>query len=226
MIRKELGKSAYAFTCPLVTKSDGGKFGKTEHGNVWLDPKRTSPYAFYQFWLNTSDEDAIKYIKLFTMLDRTAIEDLIAAHQQDPHLRALQKELAENITTTVHGEEGLQKAERATKLLFGKSERSDLDAFTAQELRQIFDGMPQFELAEEILENGLSMDEMLSGATAICESKSDARRALKENSIQVNKNRIGPDYICTMEDVMSNGIILIQRGKKKYFLVTVANNPE
>ena len=226
MIRKELGKSAYAFTCPLVTKSDGGKFGKTEQGNVWLDPKRTSPYAFYQFWLNTSDEDAIKYIKLFTMLGRKTIEDLIAAHQQEPHLRALQKELAENITTIVHGEEGLQKAERATKLLFGKSERSDLDAFTAQELKQVFDGMPQFELTTDILEAGLPMDEMLSSATAICESKSDARRALKENSIQVNKNRISKDYTCTMEDVMSNGIILIQRGKKKYFLVTVVNTPE
>ena len=160
------------------------------------------------------------------MLERKTIEDLIAAHQQEPHLRALQKELAENITTIVHGEEGLQKAERATKLLFGKSERSDLDAFTAQELKQVFDGMPQFELTTDILEAGLSMDEMLSSATAICESKSDARRALKENSIQVNKNRISKDYTCTMEDVMSNGIILIQRGKKKYFLVTVVNTPE
>ena len=160
------------------------------------------------------------------MLDRKVIEDLITAHQQEPHHRALQKELAENITTTVHGQEGIQKAERATKLLFGKSERSDLDVFTAQELSQIFDGMPQFELAEDILENGLSMDEMLSGVTAICESKSDARRALKENSIQVNKKRISLDYVCTKKDIMSNGIILIQRGKKKYFLVTVVKKPE
>ena len=226
MIRKETGQSAYAFTCPLVTKSDGGKFGKTEQGNVWLDPKRTSPYAFYQFWLNTSDEDASKYIKLFTMLDRKAIEHLIEAHKEEPHLRALQKELAENITTMVHGEEGLLKAQRATKLLFGKSERSDLDGFTAEELKQIFDGMPQFELTQDILEKGIPMDELLSSATAICASKSDARRALKENSIQVNKNRINPDFTCTTDDVMSNGIMLIQRGKKKYFLVTVVKTTE
>ena len=226
MIRKETGQSAYAFTCPLVTKSDGGKFGKTEQGNVWLDPKRTSPYAFYQFWLNTSDEDASKYIKLFTMLDRKAIEHLIEAHKEEPHLRALQKELAENITTMVHGEEGLLKAQRATKLLFGKSERRDLDGFTAEELKQIFDGMPQFELTQDILEKGIPMDELLSSATAICASKSDARRALKENSIQVNKNRINPDFTCTTDDVMSNGIMLIQRGKKKYFLVTVVKTTE
>ena len=226
MIRKETGQSAYAFTCPLVTKSDGGKFGKTEQGNVWLDPKRTSPYAFYQFWLNTSDEDASKYIKLFTMLDRKEIEHLIEAHREEPHLRALQKELAENITTMVHGEEGLLKAQRATKLLFGKSERSDLDGFTAEELKQIFDGMPQFELTQDILEKGIPMDELLSSATAICASKSDARRALKENSIQVNKNRINPDFTCTTDDVMSNGIMLIQRGKKKYFLVTVVKTTE
>ena len=160
------------------------------------------------------------------MLDRITIERLIATHKADPHLRALQKELAENITTIVHGQEGLQKAQRATKLLFGKSERSDLDTFTAEELKQIFDGMPQFELTKEMLDKGLSIDEMLSGATAICESKSDARRALKENSIQINKKRIGLEYICTTEDVMSNGIILIQRGKKKYFLVSVVENLE
>ena len=226
MIRKETGKSAYAFTCPLVTKSDGGKFGKTEQGNVWLDPKRTSPYAFYQFWLNTSDEDASKYIKLFTMLERKEIERLIEAHKEEPHLRILQKELAENITTMVHGEEGLLKAQRATKLLFGKSERSDLDEFTAEELKQIFDGMPQFELTQDALEKGIPIDELLSSETAICASKSEARRALKENSIQVNKNRISPDFTCTPDDVMSNGIMLIQRGKKKYFLVTVVKITE
>ncbi|RAV28155.1 tyrosine--tRNA ligase [Sinomicrobium soli] len=210
---------AYALTCPLITKADGSKFGKTEGGNVWLDPERTSPYKFYQFWLNTSDEDAEKYIRIFTFLDRETIEALIAGHREAPHLRELQKRLAEEITVFVHGREALEKAIQASGILFGKSSSEDLKALDEQTFLDVFDGVPQAEIAASDIEAGLDIIGALSEKSGFLKSNGEARRALKENSISVNREKVGEGYAITGKDLINNRFVLLQRGKKNYFVL-------
>lgn len=213
---------AYALTCPLITKADGSKFGKTEGGNIWLDPEKTSPYKFYQFWLNTSDEDAEKYIKIFTFLDRKTIEDLIAAHQEAPHTRVLQHRLAEEITTFVHGKEELEKAIKASQILFGKSSSDDLKALDEKTFLDVFDGVPQSEIAAGLIDEGLDIIAALSEKSGFLKSNGEARRALKENSISVNKEKVNEGYMVTASDLINDKFVLLQRGKKNYFVLVKA----
>ncbi len=219
LIRRIEGGKGYALTCPLITKSDGSKFGKSEGGNVWLDAKRTSPYKFYQYWLNTSDEDAEKYIKIFTFLDRETIEALVAEHQEAPHLRLLQKRLAEEVTTTVHGAEEYEKAVQASGILFGRSTAADLKQLDETTFLDVFDGVPQAEIPSEAIENGLDIIAALAESTGFLKSNGEARRALKENSISVNKEKVSEGYTITQEDLMNDQFVLLQRGKKNYFLL-------
>lgn len=221
LIRRMNGGKAYAFTCPLITKADGGKFGKTESGNVWLDAERTSPYKFYQFWLNCADEDAEKYIKIFTFRDKANIENLISEHKDAPHLRTLQKALAEDITKLVHGEEALEIAISASNILFGNPSVAELNKLSANNMEEIFEGVPTFELLKNELENGVDIIEFLSAKTGILPSNAEARRAMKENSISINKAKISGDYSVSKTDVLNNNFILVQRGKKNYFLVKI-----
>ncbi len=221
LIRRVEGGKAYALTVPLITKADGGKFGKTEQGNVWLSAKYTSPYKFYQFWINVSDEDAEKYIKIFTFLDKETIEKLIAEHQETPHLRLLQKKLAEEVTRMVHGEEAYQKAQEASQILFNKKAGAQaLKQLDEQTFLDVFEGVPQGNLSREAIEKGVDI------ATALIESGflssgNEARRALKENSVSVNKEKVSGEKILSTNDLISDKYILLQRGKKKYFLVNV-----
>lgn len=213
---------AYAMTCPLITKADGSKFGKSEGGNVWLDDSKTSVYKFYQFWRNTTDADAEKYIKIFTFLDEATINSLIEAHKEAPHAYALQKKLAEEVTTFVHSKEGLNKAIAASDILFGKSTAEGLKELDEQTFLDVFDGIPQAEVTLEKVTNGLSMIDALAAETNFLKSNSDARRALTENSISVNKEKVKEDYKITSKDLIANKYVLLQRGKKNYFLLKVA----
>ncbi len=219
LIRRIAGGKGYALTCPLITKSDGSKFGKSEGGNVWLDANRTSPYKFYQYWLNTSDEDAAKYIKIFTFLDREEIEALIETHKEAPHQRALQKRLAEEVTTTVHDEEALKKAIAASNMLFGKSTSEDLKSLDEATFLDVFEGVPQAEIAKTEIEAGLDMIAALAEKTGFLKSNGEARRALKENSISLNKEKVGEDRTIQSSDLINETFILLQRGKKNYFLI-------
>ncbi len=220
LIRRVEGGKAYALTVPLITKADGGKFGKTEQGNVWLSAKYTSPYKFYQFWINTADEDAEKYIKIFTFLDKNTIDQLIAEHREAPHYRALQKRLAEEVTRMVHGEEALQKAQDASRILFGKSTAEALKSLDEQTFLDVFEGVPQGSLQRAELEKGVDIANALVDS-GFLPSGNEARRALKENSISVNKEKVSAGKILTVEDLINDTYILLQRGKKKYFLVKV-----
>jgi len=219
LIRRIGGGKGYALTCPLITKADGTKFGKTESGNVWLDPKRTSPYKFYQYWLNTSDEDAEKYIKIFTFLSKEEIETLVLAHKETPHLRQLQKKLAEEITIMVHSKEDLDNAITASSILFGKSTSDDLKKLDAPTFLDVFDGVPQKQLPMKALDNGLDMIAALSAQTGFLGSNGEARRELKQNSISVNKEKVKEDYLITKSDLINNKFVLLQRGKKNYFVL-------
>jgi tyrosyl-tRNA synthetase len=212
---------AYAMTCPLITKADGSKFGKTAGGNVWLDADKTSVYKFYQFWLNTSDADAEKYIKIFTFLDKETIDALIAAHREDAGRRALQKRLAEEVTILVHGEAALSNALKATQILFGKSTADDLKQLDTQTFMDVFEGVPQAEIDRAAIEAGLDMIAALSAKTKFLASNGEARRALKENSIAVNKTKVKEDYKITTDDLINDTFVTIQRGKKKNFLLIV-----
>ena len=222
LIRRIGGGKGYAITCPLITKSDGSKFGKSEGGNVWLDAKRTSPYKFYQYWLNTSDEDAEKYIKIFTFLNEETINSLIEEHKEAPHVRVLQKRLGEEVTTLVHGREEYDKAIAASNILFGKSTSDDLKSLDEQTFLDVFDGVPQAEVSQEDITNGLDMIGALSAKTNFLKSNGDARRALKENSISVNKEKVKEDFIITSKDLIADKYVLLQRGKKNYFLLKIA----
>lgn len=210
---------AYAATCPLITKADGSKFGKSEGGNVWLDADKTSVYKFYQFWLNTTDEDAEKYIKIFTFLDKDTIEELINNHKEDPGQRILQKKLAEEVTTFVHSKEELEKAIAASNILFGRSTTEDLKSLDEQTFLDVFDGVPQATITKGDIEEGLDMIGALAAKTNFLKSNGDARRALKENSIAVNKEKIQEDYVITANDLIADKYVLLQRGKKNYFLL-------
>ncbi len=222
LIRRVDGGKAYALTVPLITKSDGGKFGKTEQGNVWLSAKYTSPFKFYQFWINVSDEDAEKYIKIFTFLDKETVETLTAEHREAPHLRVLQNKLAEEVTRMVHGDESLQNAIEASKILFSKKSTTEaLNRLDEQTFLEIFEGVPQGSLSKEQLAQGVDIATALV-ETGFLPSGNEARRALKENSVSVNKSKINAEKILTAEDLVKDKYILLQRGKKKYFLVNIS----
>jgi len=219
LIRRIAGGKAYALTCPLITKADGTKFGKSEGGNVWLDPEKTSPYKFFQYWINTSDADAERYIKIFTMLGKEEINSLIAQHTEAPHLRILQNKLAEELTLLVHGPEELEKAKKASQILFGNSTSADLRTLDEKTFLEVFDGVPQAEVSAADIAGGLDMIAILSAETGFISSNSEARRALKENSISVNKEKVGEDYRIGEKDLVDGKFILLQRGKKNYFIV-------
>ena len=222
LIRRKAQGKAYAITVPLVTKADGTKFGKTEGGNVWLDAKRTSPYKFYQYWLNASDEDAEKYIKIFTFLDKEAIEALIIEHRETPHLRLLQKKIGEEVTIMTHGQEAFDNAIKASQILFGKSTSEDLKSLDEQTFLDIFEGVPQASVSKEDIDNGLDMIGALAAKTGFLKSNGEARRALKENAISVNKEKVKEDFVISTSDIIANAYVLLQRGKKNYFLLKIA----
>jgi tyrosyl-tRNA synthetase len=219
LIRRIANGKGFAITCPLITKSDGSKFGKSEGGNVWLDANRTSPYKFYQYWLNSSDEDAEKYIKIFTFLTQEEINGLVKEHQESPHLRVLQKRLAEELTTMVHSKDDLENAIKASNILFGKSTSDDLKNLNEQTFLDVFDGVPQAEVKMSEIENGLDIIGALAEQTGFLKSNGEARRALKENSISVNKEKVKDDYKITRTDLINNKFVLLQRGKKNYFVI-------
>nr|WP_299387254.1 tyrosine--tRNA ligase [Allomuricauda sp.] len=221
LIRRIGGGKGFALTCPLITKADGTKFGKTEGGNVWLDAERTSPYKFYQYWLNTSDEDAEKYIKIFTFLDQQEIESLVEAHKQEPHLRSLQKKLAQEITTMVHSKEDLDNSIKASNILFGKSTSDDLKTLDAKTFLDVFEGVPQATISKDELQPGLDMIGALAAKTGFLGSNGEARRELKQNSISVNKQKVKEDYLISESDLINNQFVLLQRGKKNYFVLVV-----
>lgn len=221
LIRRIGGGKGYALTCPLITKSDGSKFGKSEGGNVWLDPARTSPYKFYQYWINAADEDAESYIKIFTFLDEKTIDDLIAQHKEQPHMRLLQKKLAEEVTTTVHGAEALQQAIAASNILFGKSTADSLKALDEQTFLDVFSGVPQADLSRSLIEEGIDVIAALVEHSGFLKSNGEARRALKENSISVNKEKVAEGRSITSADLINDKFVLLQRGKKNYLILRV-----
>lgn len=222
LIRRIGGGKGFALTCPLITKADGTKFGKTEGGNVWLDANRTSPYRFYQYWLNTSDTDAEKYIKIFTFINKEDIETLTAEHHEAPHLRLLQKRLADEITVMVHSQEDLDNAIKASDILFGKSTAADLKALNEKTFLDVFDGVPQATIPSTQLEGGLDIIAALAAQTGFLGSNGEARRELNQNSISVNKEKVKADYLITKKDLINNKFVLLQRGKKKYYVLVVA----
>jgi len=221
LIRRKVQGKAYAITVPLVTKADGTKFGKTEGGNVWLDANRTSPYKFYQYWLNSSDEDTEKYIKTFTFLDKESIEALIAEHKEAPHMRLLQKKLGEEVTIMTHGQEAFENAIKASNILFGKSTGEDLKSLEEQTFLDVFDGVPQASVSKEDIDNGLDMIGALAAKTGFLNSNGEARRALKENAISVNKEKVKEDFTISNTDLIADKYILLQRGKKNYYLLKI-----
>ncbi len=221
LIRRKTGGEAYALTCPLITKADGGKFGKTEQGNVWLDAERTSPYAFYQFWLNASDEDAIKWIRIFSLKQRDEIEKLSQAHMEAPHLRILQKVLAEELTVRVHSQQDLETAMEASEILFGKGTEEVLKRLPEEVFLSVFEGVPMCELQREILRDGIPLAAFLSDHTGIFSSRGEVRRMLKDNGIMINKQRPQEESAIGLESLLNDRYILVQKGKKNYYLVKV-----
>lgn len=221
LIRRVTGNEAYALVCPLITKADGGKFGKTEKGNVWLDARYTSPYTFYQFWLNVGDEDAEKYIKIFTMLGKEEIESAIAEHKNAPHLRTLQKLLAKEITTMVHGAEEYEKAVEASGILFGNATSEALKKLDEQTLLSVFDGVPQFELSKDKL--GSNILELLAVDTNVFPSKGEARKMIQANGVSVNKEKFtDPNDVIDSSFLVNGKYVLVQKGKKNYYLLKFA----
>ena len=221
LIRRKVSGKAYAITCPLITKSDGSKFGKSEGGNVWLDKSRTSPYKFYQYWLNASDEDAEKYIKIFTLLTQEEIVSLTSEHKETPHLRLLQNKIAEEVTQMVHSKEDLEKAKQASQILFGRSTTEDLIQLDEDTFLEVFEGVPQAEISKSEFESGIEMINLLASDTGFLKSNGEARRALAENSIAVNKNKVDENYAIAEKDLINEKYILLQRGKKNYFVLKV-----
>ena len=218
LIRRKTGNEAFALTCPLITKADGGKFGKTEKGNIWLDPNYTSPYTFYQFWMNVGDEDAEKYIKIFTMLDRETIENAIAEHKEAPHMRILQKLLAKEITVMVHGEEEYNKAVEASNMLFGNSTQEALKKLDEQTFLSVFDGVPQFEVSREKL--GANIIDMLAVESSIFPSKGECRKMIQANGLSINKEKFtAVDGVLAKDQLINDKYILVQKGKKNYFIL-------
>ena len=221
LVRRIASGKAYALTCPLITKADGTKFGKSEGGNIWLDSARTSPYKFYQYWLNTSDVDAEKYIKIFTFLSKEEIEDLTEKHRETPHLRLLQKRLAEETTVMVHSAEDLENAIKASSILFGNSTSADLKQLDEATFLDVFDGVPQAEIARTEIETGINIIDVLNEKTGFFKSNGEARRALTANSISVNREKVAEDFVLSTKDLINNQFVLLQSGKKNYFVVRV-----
>jgi len=223
LIRRTLGfeNEAFALTCPLITKADGKKFGKTESGNIWLDPKRTTPYKFYQFWLNVSDEDAEKYIKIFTSLDKETIDALVEEHKKDPGIRVLQKRLAQEVTVLVHSQEALDAAIEASNILFGKSTKEGLEKLDEETFLDIFEGVPQEHIARTELEAGIPIVDFMAVNTQIFPSKGEARKMTQANGVSVNKEKVTLDKVMTTDDLIDGKYILMQKGKKNYYLVVV-----
>ncbi len=219
LVRRIAVGKGYALTCPLITKSDGSKFGKSEGGNIWLDANRTSPYKFYQYWLNTSDDDAEKYIKIFTFLDKDTIDGLVTEHKAAPHMRLLQKRLAQEVTTTVHSAEEFEKAVKASEILFGNSTSEDLKTLDEKTFLDVFDGVPQAEILKEEIKSGIDIIGALAEKTEFLKSNGEARRALKENSISVNKEKVSEDFTVSEKDLINGQFVLLQRGKKNYFII-------
>ncbi|MDD3890740.1 MAG: tyrosine--tRNA ligase [Bacteroidales bacterium] len=222
LIRRKLGEEAFALTCPLITKADGGKFGKTEQGNIWLDRNLTSPYKFYQFWLNTSDEDAEKYIKIFTLLDKSTIDKLVEEHKQVPHERKLQKTLAKELTTMVHSVEDYDTAIEASEILFGKSTSDILHRIDESTFLSVFEGVPMFNIPMAILKNGVAFADLATEKTEIFPSKGELRRTVKGGGVSLNKEKINDaEAIIDTSHLINNKYILIQKGKKNYYLIKV-----
>ena len=221
LIRRKVGGDAYALTCPLITKADGGKFGKTEEGNVWLDPVRTSPYKFYQFWLNTSDDDAERYIKIFTLYSHKEIEEMVTRHKAAPHMRELQKALAKDLTIRVHSEADYQASLEASAILFGAGTTETLHNLSEDMFLAVFEGVPQSEIAKDKLVAGIPVIDFLADETGIFPSRGEARRTIKENALSINKEKVREDYIVGAGDLLNGKYILVQKGKKNYFLVNI-----
>lgn len=222
LIRRKESGEAFALTCPLITKADGTKFGKTESGNVWLDAARTSPYKFYQFWLNVSDEDADKYIKIFTMLNKQEIESLVAEHTQAPHLRLLQKRLAQEITVMVHGQQEYESAIEASQILFGNGTAETLTKLSKETFLAVFEGVPTFSVDSSAIREGINVIELLATETTIFPSKGEARKMIQGGGVSINKNKIDSvDVSISSDYVINNSYILIQKGKKNYFIIEV-----
>jgi tyrosyl-tRNA synthetase len=222
LIRRKVNGEAFALTCPLITKADGGKFGKTEKGNVWLDAEKTSPYQFYQFWMNVSDDDAFKYMKIFTLLRPEKMEELWSEHQQAPHLRLMQKTLARELTSMVHGEEQLQTAEDATQILFGAGTSETLAKLDEQTFLAVFDGVPMFEIMRSEVENGVNILELICTYSKVFPSKGEARRMVEGGGLGLNKNKVASiDVTVSAADLINGKYLLVQKGKKNYVLLKV-----
>ena len=220
LIRRKLGGEAFALTCPLITKADGGKFGKTESGNVWLDRRYTSPYKFYQFWLNVSDSDAERYIKIFTSIEKEEIEALVAEHQQAPHLRALQKRLAKEVTIMVHSEEDYNAAVDASNILFGNATSESLRKLDEDTLLAVFEGVPQFEISRDALAEGVKAVDLFVDNAAVFASKGEMRKLVQGGGVSLNKEKLEAfDQVITTADLLDGKYLLVQRGKKNYFLL-------
>jgi tyrosyl-tRNA synthetase len=218
LIRKKDGGEAFALTTQLIKKSDGTKFGKTEGGNIWLDRNKTSPYKFYQFWLNASDDDAVNYIKIFTLKTKEKIDAIIAEHSAEPHLRKLQKALADDITVRVHSQEDLQKAIDASNILFGQSTTEQLQSLTEQDILDVFDGVPMFEVSKDILANS-DMVSLLAEHTQIFPSKGEARKNLEANAVSINKEKVSLTTTMKNNQLLNDKFLIAQKGKKNYFLI-------
>ena len=220
LIRRKESGDAFALTCPLITKADGGKFGKTESGNVWLDPKLTTPYKFYQFWLNVSDDDAEKYIKIFTLLSKDEIDGLVTEQEEAPHLRPLQKRLAKELTCMVHDEEEYNKAVEASQILFGNATAESLAKLDKETFLSVFEGVPTFEIDRAKLEEGVHIVELLATETSAFPNKSEVRRTIKGNGLSLNKDKVtDQDYAATTSDLINETYLLVQKGKKTYFII-------
>jgi len=220
-IRRLGGGSAFALTCPLITKADGSKFGKSEGGNIWLDAKKTSPYKFYQFWMTQSDEDALKSIKIFTMKTQSEIDEISKVHAEAPHQRALQNALADDITIRVHSEEALVNAKAASQILFGKSTEDSLRNLSQDDFLSVFEGVPQSDVKRDIIEEGIGIIDFMSDHAPIFASKGEARRALKANSVSINKTKVNDQKMVGNDDIINGKYLLAQNGKKNYHLVTL-----
>jgi tyrosyl-tRNA synthetase len=221
LIRRKGGEEAYAVTTPLIRKADGTKFGKTAGGSVWLDPERTSPYEFYQYWLNASDEDAPNYIRIFTLLSKEEIEALITEHNEAPHLRILQKAVAEDITKRVHGEQALAVAIAASNILFGKSTADDLKSLSEKDFFAVFDGVPQATISRDEITSGLGIIDALSAKSGFLVSNGEARRELKGNAIAVNKEKVSEDFVLTADHLINDKYVLLGKGKKNNYILIV-----
>ena len=219
LIRRKARGEAFAITTPLIKKADGTKFGKTEGGNVWLDSERTSPYKFYQYWLNSSDDDAKTYIKIFTLLSEVEISKLIAEHEEVPHLRLLQKALGKDVTIRVHSEEAYNRAIEASEILFGKNTAEQLKTIEERDLLDIFEGVPQFEISKIEIESGVQIIDLLAQKSDVFASNGEARRMIKSNAVSVNKLKVAEDKLVTTDDLLNEKYVLIQKGKKNYFLL-------